>query len=60
MTRRLHPHVDLGIAVDTENGLFVPVLRNVWERAPRDLQQGLDSLKQDVRARTVPPSELRG
>ena len=60
MTRRLHPHVDLGIAVDTEDGLFVPVLRNVGERTPRDLQQVLDSLKQDVRARTVPPSELRG
>ena len=60
MTRRLHPHVDLGIAVDTENGLFVPVLRNVGERTPRDLQLGLDSLKQDLRARTVPPGELRG
>ena len=45
MTRRLHPHVDLGIAVDTEDGLFVPVLRNVGERTPRDLQQVLDSLK---------------
>ena len=60
MTRRLHPHVDLGIAVDTEDGLFVPVLRNVGERAALDLEQGLASLKRDVRARTVPPSELRG
>ena len=60
MTRRLHSHVDLGVAVDTEDGLFVPVLRNVGERAPRDLQQGLDTLKQDVRTRTVPPSKLRG
>ena len=60
MTRRLHPHVDLGIAVDTEDGLFIPVLRNVGERAPRDLQQELNSLKQDVRARTVPPSDVRG
>ena len=60
MTRRLHPHVDLGIAVDTEDGLFVPVLRNVGERTPQDLRQGLDTLTRDVRARTVPPSELRG
>ena len=60
MTRRLHSHVDLGVAVDTEDGLFVPVLRNVEKRTPQDLRQGLDTLKRDVRARTVPPSELRG
>src|SRR6478672_10759059 len=28
LTRTLHPHVDLGIAVDTDDGLFVPALRN--------------------------------
>ena len=28
LTRTLHPHVDVGIAVDTEDGLFVPALRN--------------------------------
>ena len=59
-TRRLHPHVDLGVAIDTADGLFIPVLRNVGERTAQDLQQGLDALKEDVRARTVPPSELRG
>ena len=30
--RRLHPKIDLGIAVDTEDGLFVPVLRDVANR----------------------------
>jgi pyruvate dehydrogenase E2 component (dihydrolipoamide acetyltransferase) len=28
LTRTLHPHVDIGIAVDTDDGLFVPALRN--------------------------------
>src|SRR5690606_2621989 len=28
LTRTMHPHVDIGIAVDTEDGLFVPALRN--------------------------------
>src|SRR5690606_33668022 len=28
LSRTLHPHVDIGIAVDTEDGLFVPALRN--------------------------------
>jgi pyruvate dehydrogenase E2 component (dihydrolipoamide acetyltransferase) len=52
--------IDLGIAVDAADGLLVPVLRNVGEREPDDLKQGLDSLIRDARARKVPPEELRG
>ena len=59
MTRRLHDRVDLGIAVDTPEGLFVPVLRGVERRDPDDLQQGLDRLKEEVRTRRVAPSALR-
>jgi pyruvate dehydrogenase E2 component (dihydrolipoamide acetyltransferase) len=58
--RRLHDTVDLGIAMDTEDGLFVPVLRDVGGRAAADLRQGLERMKADVRARRVPPEELRG
>ena len=60
LSRRLHKTIDLGIAVNTEDGLFVPVLRNVGQRSPDDLKQGLERLKADVRARSVPPQELRG
>jgi len=58
--RRLHERVDLGIAMDTEDGLFVPVLRDVGGRDAADLRQGLERMKADVRARRVPPEELRG
>jgi pyruvate dehydrogenase E2 component (dihydrolipoamide acetyltransferase) len=58
--RRLHDKVDLGIAMDTEDGLFVPVLRDVGGRDAADLRQGLERMKADVRARRVPPEELRG
>jgi 2-oxoisovalerate dehydrogenase E2 component (dihydrolipoyl transacylase) len=58
--RRLHRKIDLGVAMDTEDGLFVPVLRNVGERDSADLRQGLEAMKRDVTARTVPPGELRG
>ena len=57
--RRLHDHVDVGIAVDTEDGLFVPVLRDVAHRSPDDLRAGLDSMRADIEARTVPPEHLR-
>ena len=58
--RRLHSKIDLGIAMDTEDGLFVPVLRDVGSRDAKDLRQGLEQMKADVTARSVPPAELRG
>src|SRR5947207_3883156 len=58
--RRLIKRVDIGIAVDTEGGLIVPVLRNVGERVARDLRAGLDRLRADAAARSIPPEELRG
>ena len=61
MSRRLHEQVDLGIAVDLDDdGLFVPVLRNVGRRDPSELKRGLERLKADVRQRTIPLAELRG
>jgi pyruvate dehydrogenase E2 component (dihydrolipoamide acetyltransferase) len=58
--RRLHEKVDLGIAMDTEDGLFVPTLRDVGNRDSADLRRGLDEMRRDVAARTVPLEELRG
>jgi 2-oxoisovalerate dehydrogenase E2 component (dihydrolipoyl transacylase) len=58
--RRLLPQIDLGLAVDTEDGLFVPVLRNVAGRGAADLRHGIERMKADVRARKVPVAELRG
>jgi 2-oxoisovalerate dehydrogenase E2 component (dihydrolipoyl transacylase) len=58
--RRLIKRIDVGVAVDTEGGLIVPVVRNVGERDPRDLRAGLERLRADVAARSIPPEELRG
>jgi 2-oxoisovalerate dehydrogenase E2 component (dihydrolipoyl transacylase) len=58
--RRLVKRIDIGIAVDTEGGLIVPVIRNVAERDARDLRAGLDRLRTDAAARSIPPEELRG
>jgi len=60
MGRRLLKKIDLGIAVDTADGLFVPVLRNVGNREPDDLRLGLNAIKQAVRDRNIPPEEMRG
>ncbi len=51
--------IDIGIAVDTPDGLLVPVLRNCGERSIEDLKSALEKLVADARARKVPPEELR-
>ena len=60
MSRQLHQHIDLGVAVDTTDGLFVPTLRNIAERGAQSLREGLEQIKQDVSRRSIPPQALRG
>ncbi|MEX3936556.1 dihydrolipoamide acetyltransferase family protein [Paraburkholderia phymatum] len=58
--RHVLEKIDLGIAVDLPDGLFVPVLRNVAHRDAADLRGGLDRMRADIRARKIPPEEMRG
>lgn len=58
--RRLLRQIHLGVAVDTPDGLFVPVLRNAAGQAPEALRAQLDALKQQVVSRKIPPEALRG
>jgi pyruvate dehydrogenase E2 component (dihydrolipoamide acetyltransferase) len=55
-----HDSLDLGIAVDTPDGLFVPVLRDVGNREAADLKEGMNRLRADVKARSIPPREMMG
>jgi len=55
-----HPHVDLGIAVDTPDGLFVPALRNADMLDARGMREGINRLRAQVEDRSIPASELTG
>ena len=59
-TRTLHQRVDVGIAVDTEDGLFVPALRNADALDAAGVRVALNRIRDQVRDRTIPPEELRG
>lgn len=48
-----HRHVDIGLAVDTKDGLFVPVLRNAETLDADRLTETLNGLKQQVIDRSV-------
>lgn len=60
LTRTLHPHVDIGIAVDTDDGLFVPALRNADVLDPRGVREAINRLRVQVEDRSIPASELTG
>ena len=60
LTRTLHPHVDIGIAVDTDDGLFVPALRNADVLDAVGVRSAIRRLRTQVEDRSIPASELSG
>jgi len=60
LTRTLHPHVDIGIAVDTEDGLFVPALRNADVLDAAGVRTALNRIRDQVQTRSIPAEELKG
>jgi pyruvate/2-oxoglutarate dehydrogenase complex dihydrolipoamide acyltransferase (E2) component len=51
---------DLGIAVQTDAGLVVPVVRGCDTRSVEELRADVDALAERARAGTLAPEELRG
>lgn len=51
--------VNLGIAVDTDRGLMVPVLREAHDRSIADLDADLRALSASARDGRTPPEQLR-
>ena len=53
-------YVHIGIAVDTEQGLMVPVLRDVDNKSVLDLAKELEQLAAKTRERKIAAEELKG
>ena len=51
---------DLGIAVQTDQGLVVPVVRGCDTRTVQELRADVDALAERARAGSLTPEELRG
>lgn len=60
LSLRVLSEINIGIAVDAEDGLFVPVLNDVAHRSIKDLRKGLNKMRQDIKQRSIPPSEMQG
>ncbi len=56
----LRKEINIGFAVDTPEGLLVPVVRNARRLSILDLAAALQGLSERSRNRTIAPAELKG
>ena len=56
---RNNPAIDLGLAVDSSEGLFVPVLRDVAATAAAEWRTKIEFLKRGVEERSLTPASFR-
>lgn len=55
-----HSQIDLGLAMDAPEGLFVPVLKNVAQQSAVNLRKAIDKFKLEVKNRSISPDDLLG
>jgi pyruvate dehydrogenase E2 component (dihydrolipoamide acetyltransferase) len=59
LTRQIESRVDVALAVDTEQGLIVPVIRNVEQKDLGEIRAAVARVKEATRKRTVAPEDMR-
>ena len=60
--QQMNAHVNLGLAIDTKEGLFAPVLREIDKivEQPKLLREQIDHFKKAVTDRTISPADMQG
>ncbi|MEE9143020.1 MAG: dihydrolipoamide acetyltransferase family protein [Gammaproteobacteria bacterium] len=59
MERTVHRHIDLAMAVDTEDGLIVPVLRDIGNKDGAAIRADLNTIKDATRRRAITPADMK-
>jgi 2-oxoglutarate dehydrogenase dihydrolipoamide succinyltransferase (E2 component) len=57
---QLHKHINMGFAVSTDNGLFVPVLRDADQKSVADIAAAVNDLATRARTNRLKPDEIQG
>lgn len=60
LEKKIFHEVHIGIAVDSPEGLFVPVIKNAQSLDDAQLRKCVDDYKKGVMARTVSPQDFHG
>lgn len=53
-------YINIGVAVDTPNGLYVPVIRNADQKGILDIAKELGELSQKAKEGKIKPDEMKG
>lgn len=57
--REIHEHVNLGLAMDMPEGLFVPVIHKADTLSSEQLRDRIDTFKVSVKNRDIPAEDLK-
>ena len=60
MQYQLNESINIGIAVDTPHGLYVPVLKDIAHRSDAELRQQINLFKEQAQSRSFQPDDLQG
>ncbi|MDP3705318.1 MAG: dihydrolipoamide acetyltransferase family protein [Legionellaceae bacterium] len=58
--RKCFKTINLGLAMDNDEGLFVPVLHDIGSQSDQQLRTTIDGYKKSVMERTIPADKLKG
>lgn len=60
LARKSFKEVNVGLAIDSEEGLFVPVLHDVTNQSDENLRQMINSYKKAALERSLTPEQFKG
>lgn len=60
LTRQLFKEINVGIAVDTVEGLYVPVIKNVEQKNQQQIRQEINRFKELAKQGNFSPDDLKG
>jgi 2-oxoisovalerate dehydrogenase E2 component (dihydrolipoyl transacylase) len=60
LSRRIHDEMHLGIAMDSNEGLFVPVLKSADKLSSQALREKINAYKEALKNRSIASEEMRG
>jgi 2-oxoisovalerate dehydrogenase E2 component (dihydrolipoyl transacylase) len=60
MAYQIHKTINIGIAVDTAHGLFVPVIKDVGNQSDKQLRETINRFKTQAKEKALPAKDLKG
>lgn len=60
LSQKIHEQINVGIAVDTKDGLFVPVIHDIANQSATELRNNINRFKQKAKTNSFTPDDLKG